>query len=214
MSGSTSNNPIHNTIKEVLGLGGVAPKTFKEKIDAFNMQAAKNKPLIEQLAAPDLSRKLNLQKPIVVFDLETTGKVVNQDQIFDAFFLKINPDGTTEKFSKKLRPNVPLNPEAAKVTGASQAQLDKYTQTFADVAEDLKKFLKGSTLAGYNVATFDIPLLSAEFKRAGVNIDLMSRPVVDVFNLAKARYPEQQLITGGTKLGSIYQKLIGKPLLS
>lgn len=208
---ANSNNPIHNIINDVLGIGG-PPKSYKDKVDALNNKIKTAKPLISELSQPQVSKKLAVSKPIVFFDLETTGLNVNQDQIFDAFFLKLNPDGSVEKLSQKLRPNVPISPEASKVTGVTQATLESYGMTFKDVSGKLKQFLEGADLGGYNVGAFDIPLLQKEFKRVGVSIDLAQRQTVDVFKLVQARYPELAKTTGGAKLENVFASMFGRKL--
>lgn len=210
---ASSNNPIHNTIRDVLGIGTSKPNTYQSKVDALNNKIKQAKPLVQELSQPNVTKKLSVTKPIVFFDLETTGLNVNQDQIFDAFFLKLNPDGSVEKLSQKLRPNVPISPEASKVTGVTQSTLESYGVSFKDVSGKLKQFLQGADLGGYNIGSFDVRLLQKEFLRAGIkDIDLGQRQIVDVFKLAQASLPEQQAITGGTKLSTVFEKLYGMPL--
>lgn len=210
---SQGNNPIVNTIRDVLGIGDQGIRSFKDKVDALS-KLQESSPLIKELVSPDVTRKLNLSKPLVVFDLETTGLNVNQDQIFDAHFLKINPDGTVDRFSQKIRPNVPISKKAAKLTGVSQQQLDTYGTTFKDIGQKLKTFIGDADLAGYNGLEFDIPLLRKEFARAGINFNLTNRNVIDVFKLVQARYPDWSTKFPGKKmtLGEVFETVVGSPL--
>lgn len=204
---SNSNNPITNIITDVLGLQGSSTfASYKQKVDALNNRIASKTPLIEELPTPSSVKKLNLQKPLVFFDLETTGLNVNTDQAFELSFLKLNPDGSVNRFSEKLKPGVALSSGAAKATGKNQALLNTYKKTFTDIAQSLSGFLQGTDVAGFNIAAFDVPLLNAEFRRAGMQSPIAGANVIDVFNLSKARHP----MAKGNTLSDVYQRTFNK----
>ena len=204
--GSNSNNPITNIINDVLKLqNGSTFANYKQKVDALNNRIANKSPLIQELPSPQSGKKLNLTKPLVFFDLETTGLNVNTDQAFELSFLKLNPDGTINRFSEKLKPDVALSPGAAKTTGKTQAILNTYKKTFKDIAPSLSGFLEGADVAGFNIAGYDIPLLNAEFRRVGMKSPIAGANVIDVFNLSKVRHPMER----GHTLSEVYQRTFG-----
>lgn len=126
--------------------------------------------------------KLNLTKPIVVFDLETTGLSIGKDKIIEISMIKVYPDGTEEEVTMRLNPGVHIPMEITTLTGISDADVaDK--PRFEQVAYDIKDFIANSDLAGYNSNKFDIPMLVEEFLRAGVEFSVVGRNLVDVQNI-------------------------------
>ncbi len=126
--------------------------------------------------------KLNLKKPIVFFDLETTGVDVATDRIVEICLIRLEPNGNRQSMTIRLNPER-YNPEdASAVQGIYDADV-KDCPTFREKAEELKKVFDGCDLAGFNSNRFDIPLLAEEFIRSGVNIDLNSPRRVDVQNI-------------------------------
>ncbi len=126
--------------------------------------------------------QLQLKKPIVFLDLETTGVNVGADRIVEIALLKIYPNGNKDSKTMRINPTIPIPAEASKVHGI----YDKDVQdcpTFNDVARDINAFLGGCDLGGYNSNKFDIPLLIEEFTRAGIHFDLNERKLVDVQNI-------------------------------
>ena len=131
---------------------------------------------------------LNLEKPIVFFDLETTGDNVGTDHIVEICLLKVNPDQTTEQLVHRVRPvdsdgNTIHIPEfTTAIHGISDADVaDK--PSFTQLAPEIASFIGDADLAGYNSNKFDVPLLVEEFLRAGLKFDLKSRRLIDVQNI-------------------------------
>ena len=122
--------------------------------------------------------KLNLKRPIVFFDLETTGTDICKDRIVEISVLKICPDGEEIIKTRKINPTIPIPLESSLIHKIYDEDV-KDCPTFAKVARDLDQFLKGCDLGGYNLIRFDIPLLAEEFLRAGIDFDLENRHVVD-----------------------------------
>ena len=126
--------------------------------------------------------KLKLEKPIVFFDLETTGIDVAHDRIVEICLVKVEPNGNRESKTMRINPGCHIPEPASAVHGIYDEDV-KNCPKFKDVAEDLKKVFEGCDLAGFNSNHFDIPLLAEEFLRAGVNIDLNLPRRVDVQNI-------------------------------
>ncbi|MCF0210442.1 MAG: 3'-5' exonuclease [Bacteroidales bacterium] len=127
---------------------------------------------------------LNLQKPIVFFDLETTGTTVGRDEIIEISMIKVYPDNTEEERTYLVKPknHQTIPPNITALTGISDVDVvDK--PTFAELAQEIKTFIGDSDLAGYNSNKFDVPLLVEEFLRAGVDFSLVNRNLVDVQNI-------------------------------
>ncbi len=122
--------------------------------------------------------ELSLKKPIVFFDLETTGLNTSVDRIIDISLLKINPNGSEEIKSYRLNPEIPISPEATAIHGITTNDVET-CPIFKHVAKELARFIEGCDLAGYNILKFDVPMLAEEFLRAGVDIDLKKHRLID-----------------------------------
>ena len=126
--------------------------------------------------------ELNLRKPLVIIDLETTGVSIAFDRIVELSAVKVNPGGEEEWLTMRLNPGIPISPEATRVHGITDADVANEPH-FKDVAKRIASFLEGCDLAGFNSMKFDIPILCEEFLR--VNVD---------FNPARHRYVDVQVI--------------------
>lgn len=123
--------------------------------------------------------KLTLKRPIVFFDLETTGTDHARDRIVELAFVKIMPDGSRDKYVKRINPGMPIPPESTKIHGISDEDV-KDAPMFKQIAHQLYDWIKGCDMGGYNSSKFDVPVLAEEFLRAGVNVDFTERHMVDV----------------------------------
>ncbi|HON18649.1 MAG TPA: 3'-5' exonuclease [Salinivirgaceae bacterium] len=126
--------------------------------------------------------KLALKRPIVFFDLETTGTDVASDRIIEIALLKIHPNGTEDTFYKRINPEKHIPEEATKIHGITDNDV-AHCPPFKAIAHDVARFIEGSDLAGYNSNKFDIPMLAEELLRAGVDFDLRRCRFVDVQNI-------------------------------
>lgn len=126
--------------------------------------------------------QLNLIRPIVFFDLETTGTDIVKDRIVEICLLKVYPNGNEESKVLRINPTIPIPPEATAVHGISNSDIAN-SPTFKDVAQSIWDFMKSCDIGGFNSNRFDIPLLVEEFLRAGINADLHHALCIDVQNI-------------------------------
>jgi DNA polymerase III subunit epsilon len=122
---------------------------------------------------------LNLKRPIVFFDLETTGTDAVKDRIVEMAFIKLLPDGRRDSFVKRLNPGIPIPAEVTAIHGITDADI-KDCPPFKQIAHQLYEWMRGCDMAGYNSSKFDLPVLAEEFLRAGINVDFTERYMVDV----------------------------------
>ncbi|MCR4660293.1 MAG: 3'-5' exonuclease [Bacteroidales bacterium] len=132
--------------------------------------------------------KLNLKRPLVFFDLETTGVQVGSDRIVEICLHKVMPDGTNETLVRRVRPvdangqTMHIPEQTTAIHGISDTDVAG-EPSFAELAPQLMDFIADADLAGFNSNRFDVPLLVEEFLRAGVDFDLTKRHLVDVQNI-------------------------------
>lgn len=126
--------------------------------------------------------KLNLKKPMVFFDLETTGVDTSRDRIVEISLVKVMPDGSREVKTRRLNPEMHI-PEVASAIHHIYDEDVKDEPTFREIAKSLWGYIEGCDLAGYNSNKFDVPVLVEEFLRAGLEIDLQKVRFVDVQNI-------------------------------
>lgn len=126
--------------------------------------------------------KLNLKRPIIFFDLETTGLDIARDRIVELCYLRVEPNGNEEARSMRLNPGMHIPEASSSVHGITDADV-RDCPAFADVAASLAVTFEGCDLAGFNSNRFDLPLLAEEFMRAGINIDLTHCQAIDVQNI-------------------------------
>ncbi len=122
--------------------------------------------------------KLNLQKPLVVFDLESTGLDLVKDRIIQISYIKVFPDGHEERGNHLINPEMPIPEEVVQLTGISNDDV-KDKPVFADIAQEICGVFGDSDIAGYNSNHFDVPLLAEEFLRAGIDFDFSKRNLID-----------------------------------
>ncbi len=123
--------------------------------------------------------ELNLKKPIIFFDLETTGINIAKDRIVEISYIKAYPGGQEETDTIRLNPTIPISEEASSIHGITNEDV-KNCPPFSEIAKDIAKIFQGCDLAGYNSNNFDIPMLAEEFIRAEVDIDLQKNRFIDV----------------------------------
>ncbi|MCH5306549.1 MAG: 3'-5' exonuclease [Prevotella sp.] len=123
--------------------------------------------------------KLNLQKPLVIFDLETTGLDLVKDRIIQISYIKVFPDGQEVRGNELVNPEKPIPDLVVQLTGISNEDV-KDKPTFKEVSAKLCEVFTGSDIAGFNSNHFDVPLLAEEFLRAGIDFDFSKCRLIDV----------------------------------
>ena len=122
--------------------------------------------------------KLNLIKPLVIFDLETTGLDLVKDRIIQISYIKVYPDGREERGNELVNPEKPIEPIITQLTGISNEDV-KDKPTFKQLGATLAEKFTGCDFAGFNSNHFDIPLLAEEFLRAGIDFDFSKSKMID-----------------------------------
>ncbi|MGC6428792.1 MAG: exonuclease domain-containing protein [Flavobacteriales bacterium] len=125
---------------------------------------------------------LKLVRPIVFFDLETTGVQVAKDRIVEISIFKVFPNGNKEGKTWLVNPTIPIPAETTAVHGITNEKV-KNEPTFKEIAPEIKDIMEGCDLAGYNSNKFDIPLLAEEFLRVDIDFNFKKHLAVDVQNI-------------------------------
>jgi len=144
-----------------------------------------------------------LDRPLVFLDLETTGTDIVSDRIVDVALIRKDPGGMEGVFSSLVDPGMPIPPEATAVHKISD-EMVKGQPTFKELAPKLLAFIGDADLGGFNAAKFDIPMLVAEFKRAGFDFPVKGRRVLDAFTIFQRKEPRN--------LAAAYKFYCGKTL--
>lgn len=122
---------------------------------------------------------LHIEKPIVFFDIESTGLNIIRDRIVEICLLKVWPDGKEEVMVHRLNPMVPISAESSQIHGITEDMiLDK--PTFKEVSKEIYDFIGDSDIAGFNSMKFDLPMIQEEFLRSDMDFDLKARNLIDV----------------------------------
>ncbi len=122
---------------------------------------------------------LNLKRPLVFFDLETTGVNVSHDRIVELSYIKVYPDGSEESGVYRINPGIPIPPQSTAVHHITDADVaDK--PRFGALAAEIMAVFEDADIAGFNSNKFDVPLLVEEFSRNGGHFDLTKHKFVDV----------------------------------
>ncbi len=122
---------------------------------------------------------LDLKRPIAFIDLETTGISLSSDRIVEIAIIKVMPDNSRTIKRKLLNPEMPIPKTSSDIHGITD-EMVKDAPTFKQAGNEIKQFLDNCDLGGYNSNRFDIPILMEEFLRAGMDVDLSTRRMVDV----------------------------------
>jgi len=122
--------------------------------------------------------KLNITRPLIVFDLETTGLDLVRDRIIQISYIKVLPEGKEQRENLLINPCKPIPQEVTELTGISNDDV-KDAPSFKDVAQQLSEKMKDCDFAGYNSNHFDIPMLAEEFLRAGIDFDFSKCRLID-----------------------------------
>ena len=122
---------------------------------------------------------LNLKRPLVFFDLETTGVNVSHDRIVELSYIKVYPDGTEETGVYRVNPGIPIPPQSTAVHHITDEDVAG-EPLFSAIAVEIKNIFEDADIAGFNSNKFDVPLLIEEFSRHGMQFDLSKHRFIDV----------------------------------
>ena len=122
---------------------------------------------------------LELNRPIAFIDLETTGVSLSSDRIVEIAIIKVLPDDSRQVKRKLINPEMPIPKESSDIHGITDDMVAA-ASTFKQAANEIKMFIENCDLGGYNSNRFDIPILMEEFLRAGMDVDLSTRRMIDV----------------------------------
>jgi len=129
---------------------------------------------------------LNLSRPLAFFDLETTGLDITKDRIVEISILKIFPDQSRKSTYYLVNPTIPIPKEVAAIHGVTDERV-KDAPTFAQIAREIADFIHDADLAGYNSNRFDIPLITEEMLRCGIDLFLEEKNNIDIQSIFHAK---------------------------
>jgi len=122
----------------------------------------------------------NLDKPIVFFDIESTGLNVIKDRIVQIALIKYMPnDPEPKELELLVNPGIPISEEAMAVHGITPDRL-RNEPTFDQVGQKIADFIGNADLGGYNSDRYDIPMLLEELHRVGIDLQIEKRKTIDV----------------------------------
>lgn len=121
----------------------------------------------------------DLERPLAFFDIESTGLSVQNDRIVELALIHVHPSGDVIEKVRRFNPGIPIPPEATEVHGITDADVAD-EEPFSRRAKALATLLEEADLAGFNIRRYDVPMLLAEFRRAGVPFDARGRRLIDM----------------------------------
>ena len=140
--------------------------------------------------------ELKLEKPIVFFELETTGVNIGSDRIVEISILKIYPNGNKESKTWLVNPEIEIPAKVSAIHGITNERVVT-EPTFKELAHTVNEMISGCDLAGCNSNRFDIPLLAEELLRAGIDFNMINRKAIDVQVIFHKK--EQRTLSAGYK---------------
>lgn len=152
--------------------------------------------LLKNKVIPKKQMSLNLTKPIVFFDLETTGVNIATDRIVEISILKVFPNGNKESKTWLVNPEIEIPQEVIDIHGITNEKVAK-EPCFKELSSEINTMILDADLAGFNSNRFDIPLLAEELMRAGIDFDMKHRKAIDVQVIFHKK--EQRTLSAGYK---------------
>lgn len=122
--------------------------------------------------------KPNLTRPLIIFDLETTGLDLSKDSIIQISYIKAGLDGSEVSRNIFINPGRPIPALIQELTSITD-EMVKTAPKFKDIAKELEREFAGCDFAGYNSNKFDIPMLAEEFLRSGIDFDFSKVRLID-----------------------------------
>ena len=148
-------------------------------------------------------KNLKLDRPIAFIDVETTGLSPSWDRIIELAVLKVHPNGTEELNTVRINPEMPIPPETSRIHGITDGDVaDK--PRFKQYASSLRDFFGDCDIGGFGVKRLALPILEAEFRRAGVKFSRGGRRIIDAQVIFHKLEPRD--------LSAAYRKYCGKEL--
>lgn len=126
--------------------------------------------------------KLELTKPLAVFDIEATGIQIGKDRMVELAIIKLSPNGAKETYLKRINPEMPIPLEISEIHGIYDVDVLNAPK-LVEIADEIISFLEGCDFAGYNCKKFDVPFLIEELDRVGRSIDIENVRIIDVQNI-------------------------------
>ena len=128
---------------------------------------------------------MRLERPLVFFDLETTGLDVEKDRVIEFAGIKVFPDRRQERFESFVNPGQPIPQPITKLTGITDEMVAD-SPAFCQLTSKLIDFFRDADMAGYNLGNFDLPMLESEFRRCGLPVPgPENRAVIDPLEILK-----------------------------
>jgi DNA polymerase-3 subunit epsilon len=146
---------------------------------------------------------MKLKRPIIFFDLETTGVEISTSRVVQIACIKINIDGYTDERNILINPTIPIPKEATEVHNITD-EMVKDAPFFSQMAKSIYSFFKDCDIAGYNSDSYDVPLLCEEFNRVSMVFLDWDYNLVDVLKYERLLRPN--------KLADVYKRYTGKEL--
>ncbi|MBI2439311.1 MAG: 3'-5' exonuclease [Candidatus Moranbacteria bacterium] len=126
-----------------------------------------------------ITEYLKLDRPLIIFDLETTGLLIGEDKIIEIAYEKISPNGDIVAYCQRVHPGRSIPEEASRINGIFDNDV-KESPSFAKLSYELWNMFEGSDVGGFNILGFDLPFLRGEFAGVGKNFDFMAKKILDV----------------------------------
>jgi len=123
-----------------------------------------------------------ISKPIVVFDIETTGLDIINDRIVDISLIKVNSNNSTIEKKYRVNPVIPISKESSLIHGIYDKDVSSCKQ-FKDYAKEIYQFINGCDLGGFNILKFDLPILIEEFMRCNINLSISNTKIIDALRI-------------------------------
>ena len=146
---------------------------------------------------------MNITRPIVFFDLETTGLDLSSDRAVSIATLKIDMDGKTEEKKILINPEMDIPKEASDIHGITNEMVAE-APTFKQISKSLFSYFENCDIAGFNSDYYDVPLLMKEFSRCGIEFPTWELNLIDVLKFER--------MLNSNKLSEVYLRYTGKEL--
>lgn len=159
------------------------------------------------MATSTIPTLLPLDRPLIIFDLETTGLSIGEDKMVEIAYRKIMPNGEVIAVAKRINPGMPIPADSMAIHGITDADVAN-APSFAQLCYELWSVFEGSDVGGFNITGFDLPFLRAEFARVGKNFDYSNKRVLD----AKVLYHKMAArdMVSARNLSAAYRLYCGK----